>query len=64
MALIQVKLIEGVFSEWQKRRIVQKLTEAMIAIQGEDLRPLTWVTVEEINCGEWGRGGIPATPDP
>jgi 4-oxalocrotonate tautomerase len=62
MAIIQVKLIEGVFSEWQKRRIVQRLTEAMVAIEGEELRPLTWVTVEEVNLGDWGRGVQPATP--
>jgi len=61
MPLIQVKLIEGVFTETQKREMVRKLTEAMISIEGENLRPVTWVVVEEIKSGDWGIGGKPIT---
>lgn len=57
MPLIQVKLIEGVFSEVQKREIIRKLTDAMVAIEGENLRPVTWVIVEEVKSGDWGIGG-------
>ncbi len=42
MPLIQVKLIEGVFTEAQKREMVEKLTDAMVSIEGENLRPVTW----------------------
>lgn len=61
MPLIQVKLIEGVFSETQKRDMVHKLTEAMVAIEGENMRPVTWVVVEEVQSGAWAIGGKPLT---
>ena len=38
MPLINVKLVEGVFDAAQKREIVEKLTEAMVSIEGENLR--------------------------
>ena len=57
MPLIQVKLIEGVFSEGQKREIIKKLTDTMVTIEGENLRPVTWVVVEEVKSGDWGIGG-------
>jgi 4-oxalocrotonate tautomerase len=57
MPLIQVRLIEGVFNDQQKNRMVEKLTEAMVAIEGENLRGVTWVTIEEVRSGSWGIGG-------
>jgi 4-oxalocrotonate tautomerase len=57
MPLIQVKVIEGVFTESQKREIVQKLTDAMVSVEGENMRPVTWVVVEEVKSGDWGIGG-------
>ncbi len=61
MPLIQVKTIEGVFTDAQKRQIVQKLTDAMVSIEGENLRPATWVIVEEVKSADWGIGGKPLT---
>jgi 4-oxalocrotonate tautomerase len=61
MPLVQVKLIEGVFSPAQKQEIITRLTETMVDIEGEAMRPVTWVTVEEVNSGEWGIGGKPLT---
>jgi 4-oxalocrotonate tautomerase len=61
MPLIQVKVIEGVFTEAQKREIVRKLTDAMVSVEGENMRPVTWVTVEEVKSGDWGIGGKPLT---
>lgn len=57
MPLIQVKLIEEVFTPAQKKEIITKLTDAMVAIEGENLRPYTWVTIEDIRSGDWGIGG-------
>jgi 4-oxalocrotonate tautomerase len=59
MPLVNVKLIEGVFSEPQKREIIEKLTETMVEIEGENMRPVTWVVVEEVKSGDWGIGGKP-----
>lgn len=57
MPLVNVKLIEGVFEPEQKEEMIRSLTEAMVAIEGEPLRELTWVVVEEVAGGEWGIGG-------
>jgi 4-oxalocrotonate tautomerase len=61
MPLVQVKLIEGVFSAGQKADMIKKLTDTMISIEGENLRPVTWVIVEEVKSGDWGIGGGPLT---
>jgi 4-oxalocrotonate tautomerase len=63
MPLIQVKLIEKVVTPAQKKEIITKLTDAMVAIQGESLRPVTWVVIEEVQSGEWGIGGQAMTTD-
>jgi 4-oxalocrotonate tautomerase len=59
MPLINVKIIENVFTAEQKRDIVERLTEAMVDIEGENMRPVTWVIVEEVSSGDWGIGGKP-----
>jgi 4-oxalocrotonate tautomerase len=61
MPLINVKLIENVFTPDQKREIVERLTETMVAIEGENMRSVTWVLVEEVGSGDWGIGGTPLT---
>ena len=43
MPFVQVKLIEGVFDDAQKRAIVERLTDTMVEIEGENMRPVTWV---------------------
>ena len=48
MPFIDVKVIEGVFDTAQKRTIVEKLTDAMVAIEGENMRSVTWCVVEEV----------------
>ena len=57
MPLIQVKLIEEVFTPAQKKEIITRLTEAMVAIEGENLRPFTLVTIEDVRSGDLGVGG-------
>ena len=57
MPLIQVKLIENDFTDRQKQEIITKLTEAMVSIEGENLRPVTWVVIEDVRSGDWGIGG-------
>ena len=61
MPFINVKLIEGVFDAAQKREIIEQLTETMVAIEGENMRPVTWCVVEEVRSGDWGIGGNPLT---
>jgi 4-oxalocrotonate tautomerase len=61
MPLIQVKLIDEVFTAAQKKEMITRLTDAMVAIEGEGMRPVTWVVLEEVRSGEWGIGGQPMT---
>ena len=53
--------IEGVFTGDQKQEIVRKLTDTMVSIEGENMRGVTWVVVEEVKSGDWGMGGQPLT---
>ena len=57
MPLINVKLIEDVFTDAQKREIIEKLTDAMVSIEGENMRSVTWCVVEEVKSGDWGIAG-------
>jgi 4-oxalocrotonate tautomerase len=59
MPFVNVKLIEGVFSPEQKREMISDLTEAMVRIEGEAMREVTFVVVDEIKSGDWGIGGRP-----
>jgi 4-oxalocrotonate tautomerase len=63
MPFINVKLIEGVFDAEQKRQIVERLTDTMVGIEGENMREVTWVVVEEVRSGDWGIGGKPLSTE-
>jgi len=57
MPLVNVKLIEGVFSSTQKQEMIRKLTDTMVSIEGENMRSVTTVIIEEVKSGDWGIGG-------
>jgi 4-oxalocrotonate tautomerase len=63
MPFINVKVIEGVFDATQKREIIERLTDAMVAIEGENMRQVTWCVVEEVTSGDWGIGGNPLSTE-
>ena len=63
MPLINVKLIEDVFTSERKGQIVERLTDAMVSIEGENMRGVTWVVVEEVQSGDWGIGGQPLSTE-
>jgi len=63
MPFVNVKIIEGVFGDDEKRQIVEGVTEAMVAIEGENMRGVTWVVVEEVKSGDWGIGGRALTTE-
>jgi 4-oxalocrotonate tautomerase len=63
MPLINVKLVEGVFSEDQKHDIITRLTDAMVSVEGENMRGVTWCLVEELKSGDWAIAGDPLTTD-
>jgi 4-oxalocrotonate tautomerase len=61
MPFVSVKVIEGVFSPEQKRQIVQRVNDTLVSIEGENMRAVTMVVVEEVGSGDWGIGGNPLT---
>ena len=63
MPLIEVHLIENVFNPDQKREIIEKLTDAMVSIEGENMRQVTWCVVEEVKSGDWGIAGNAVTAE-
>ena len=63
MPMINVRLIEGVFDDSQKREMIEKLTDAMVEIEGENMRSVTWVLIDEVKSGEWGVGGQALTTE-
>ena len=63
MPMVNVKLIEGVFSDDQKREMIEKLTDTMVEIEGENMRGVTWVVIDEVKSGDWGLGGQALTTE-
>jgi 4-oxalocrotonate tautomerase len=57
MPLVTIDLIEGVFTPAQKADMIHRVTESLVAIEGEKLRSVTWVRINEIKQGDWGIGG-------
>ena len=57
MPLVDIQLIEGVFDKSQKQAMIRKVTDAMVEIEGEAMRGVTWVRVHEFPSGNWAIGG-------
>ncbi len=63
MPHIQVNAIKGVFDSEKKREVIEKLTDTMVSIEGEALRGVTWVSIHEVESGDWGIGGQTLTAE-
>ena len=61
MPFVNVKVIKGVLSAAQKKALIKGLTNAMAAVEGENLRPFVWIVIEEVKSGDWAVGGKPLT---
>ena len=57
MPLIEVNVIKDVFTPQQKNEIITKLTDAMVEVEGENMRQVTWCVVREVASGDWGIAG-------
>jgi len=57
MPLVQIKGVGGYLTLEQKRDMIHKVTEAVLSVEGEGLRDVTWVTIEDVEPGAWGIGG-------
>ena len=57
MPLVTIDVIKNVFTPDQKESLIEKVTEAMIAVEGESMRSVTWVRINEFEGGDWAIGG-------
>jgi 4-oxalocrotonate tautomerase len=57
MALVTIEVIKDGFTPGQKAELLEGITEAMVAVEGETLRGVTWVRITEIEQGDWAIGG-------
>lgn len=57
MPLVDIQVIEGVFSDEEKALMIEKVTDTMVEIEGEAMRGVTWVRVHDVPSGQWGIGG-------
>ncbi len=57
MPMVTIDVIKDVFTPEQKRKLITKVTEAMIEVEGEGMRPVTWVRIQEFESGDWAVGG-------
>ena len=63
MPLAQVKVIEGVFTDDEKREMIERVSEALISVEGENLREKTVVIIDEVASGDWPIGGKTITAE-
>jgi 4-oxalocrotonate tautomerase len=59
MPFIDIKVIQGVFTPDEQRELVERVSEAVISVEGESLRPFTHTVVTETPSGSWAIGGQP-----
>ena len=53
MPLVTIDVIKNVFTPAQKEALIEKVTEAMVEVEGENMRPVTWVRIKEFEGGDW-----------
>lgn len=63
MPLVDIQVLAGVFSAAQKQDMISKVTDTMVAIEGENMRGVTWVRVIDVPSGQWGIGGKALSTD-
>jgi len=63
MPLVQITGVGNYLTLEQKQEIIRKVTDAVVSVEGEGLRPVTWVTIQDVQPGAWGVGGNPVTDD-
>jgi 4-oxalocrotonate tautomerase len=63
MPLVNIHVIRDVFTPAQKQVMIEKVTDAMVAVEGESMRGVTWVKIHEVESGDWAIGGEALTAD-
>lgn len=63
MPIVQIKGVGGYLNLEQKQEMIRKVTDAVVSVEGEGLRSVTWVTIEDVEPGAWGVAGQPVTDE-
>ena len=63
MPLVQIKGVAEYLTKDQKRELIKNVTDAVLSVEGEGLRPVTWVIIEDVKENEWGVGGNPVNAE-
>lgn len=63
MPLVQITGVAGYLTLEQKQDLIRLVTDAVVAVEGEGLRPVTWVTIQDVPTGAWGVGGQAVTAE-
>lgn len=63
MPLVDIHLIEGVFDKSQKQEMIRRVTDAMVAVEGEAMRSGTRVRCTKSQAANKGVGGKCLTAD-
>ncbi len=63
MPLLDVQVMEGVFSDDEKAEMIRALSHAFGAVAGGRMLGATSVRIHEVRSGSWGYGGEPMTTE-
>ena len=63
MPVVRTTVVENAITTEQKQQLITRLTDAVVSVYGENLRPYTWVLIDEIKSGQWGIGGHTLTTE-
>ena len=55
MALVTIDVVKDVFTSEQKRAMIERVTDAMLSVEGEAMRQVVWVRLNEVD--HWAVGG-------
>lgn len=59
MPLIDIQVMEGVFDDSEKARMIEAVTEGFGKVAGQAMTENTSVRIHEIKSGSWGYAGKP-----
>ena len=54
MPLIDIHVLEGVFTDEEKAQIISETAKAFGSVAGKQMQDMTSVRVHEVKCGHWG----------
>jgi 4-oxalocrotonate tautomerase len=63
MPYVEIKALEGIFTQSQKQEIIKKFTDVLVSYLGESTRPYIVVAFQNVRDSEWGQGGRSLTSE-